>query len=200
MTDSGTESAVAQALYIAPFRVTPLGGGMVRIEWDRLEAIRSGQVWRLVTPIFLHFSPWHLLFNMGWLWVLGGQIEVRRGTVRLALMVLVIAVGSNLLQYYFGHLEWDRPSPTFGGMSGVVYGLFGYVWMKARFDPELELWVTPSNIILMMGWFVLCWTPWFQTLVGPVANMAHLGGLVAGALMGVAPLLVRPLWRRRRAD
>ena len=60
-----------------------------------LNAIRQGELWRLVTPAFLHFGWLHLLFNMMWLYQLGGQIECYRGRFRFGLLVVVIAALSN---------------------------------------------------------------------------------------------------------
>jgi GlpG protein len=115
-------------------------------------------------------------------------------------LVLLLAVVSNLAQYQFGHGRFVRGqfipllSPFFGGLSGVIYGLFGYVWMKARFEPELRLYIDTTNIFIMVGWFVLCWTGW----VGPIANVAHTAGLVLGMLVGVLPTLGRWLWGAMR--
>ena len=49
----------------------------------RFDSIRRGQVWRLVTPIFLHMGLLHFGFNMIWLWQLAGAIEARKGTWKL---------------------------------------------------------------------------------------------------------------------
>jgi GlpG protein len=163
--------------------------------------IRQGEAWRLVTPIFLHFGIWHLVFDMYWLYYLGGAIERQRGSLRYLALVLVLAVISNLVQLYFGHpvmdgseIRWIQ-QPYFGGMSGVVYGLFGYIWMKTRFQPELGLRIDPSTVVLMMLWLVLCMTPFFHALIGSgVANGAHVGGLLAGIFLGYVPTL----WRTGR--
>ena len=80
--------------------------------------IRAGQVWRLVTPIFLHAGVLHLVFNMLWLYQLGGQIEAQESSGYFAVMVLVLAVICNTGQYVVS-------GPLFIGMSGVVYGLLG---------------------------------------------------------------------------
>lgn len=144
-----------------------------------LELVRRGQVWRLVTPIFVHFGILHLVFNMMVLYDLGGMIEMRRGTVRLGLLVLATAVASNLGQYYYSH------QPNFGGMSGVVYGLFGYVWMKSRYDPGSGLVLHPNTVNYMLIWLVLC----MVGVIPHVANAAHVVGLAAGMLIGVAPHL-----------
>ncbi len=184
-----------QQLYIAPFQ--PVRQGWVKT--DGLSPVLGGQVWRLVTPIFLHFGPMHLLFNMMWLYYLGGEIEARRGSLRFLALVLVIAVVSNLAQYALGGLTREggefvwQFSGRFGGMSGVVFGLFGYVWMKMRFEPELGLAVSQQMFILTMIWFVFC----FTGLAGPIANYAHAAGLAAGVAAGAAPALWRRLRRRR---
>jgi GlpG protein len=147
---------------------------------SNLSAIRHGQVWRLVTPIFVHLSLMHLLFNMYWLFLLGGMIEDRYGALWLLALVLITAVISNLTQYYWA-------GPMFGGMSGVNYALFGYIWMKSKFDPAAGLYIGQRDVFLMLLWFAACFTGW----LGPVANGAHAGGLISGAVIGYLPALIR---------
>lgn len=146
-----------------------------------LDDIFHGQVWRLITPIFLHFSPLHILFNLWWLRDLGSMIEYRRGTRTLALVVLLSALASNTGEFAFGLFFRGAP-PLFGGMSGVVYALFGYVWMKGNHEPEQGMMLHPYTIQFMIFWLVLCFTGW----VGPIANTAHILGLVVGVLCGLA--------------
>jgi GlpG protein len=71
-------------------------------------------------------------------------------------------------------------------MSGVDYGLFGYVWMKSRFDPGSGLFIHPTTVFLMMAWLLLCMTP---GSVVHAANAAHLVGLGMGLAIGYAPRL-----------
>ena len=145
--------------------------------------VRQGEIWRLFTPVLIHFGIAHLLFDMLWLFQLGSLIEALQGRLRLALLVGVIAVLSNVAQYL-------ARGPMFGGMSGVVYGLFGYVWMKARFDPTSGYFIDQRIVILMTIWFVVC----FTGVVGPIANYSHAGGLVIGVLWG----WLSSLWHRHR--
>jgi GlpG protein len=166
-------------------------------ESGQLPEVCGGQVWRLVTPIFIHFGFLHLLFNLLFFFQIGGLVEERRGSLRFLGLVLLLAVVSNLTQYYLGHPlrllgRETGPyfDPRFGGMSGVLYGLFGYVWVKGRLDPDLGLDVSPTTTLVLMLWFFLCMTPAVTDIVS-IANGAHAGGLVAGALIGAAP----PLWR-----
>jgi GlpG protein len=140
---------------------------------DGLLEIRHGEVWRLVTPIFIHSGYMHIFFNMLWLLDLGSMIEARQKTWVLAVLVLVIAAVSNLAQYVVG-------GPRFGGMSGVVYGLLGYVWIRGKFDPGSGLFVHPTNVTLMIIWFFIC----FTGQIGDIANMAHAAGLVMGMAWG----------------
>jgi GlpG protein len=150
-----------------------------------LPEIRAGEVWRLFTPMLIHFSVAHLLFNMLWLFELGSMIEGRQGRIRFALLTLLLSAGSNLAQYVVA-------GPGFGGMSGVVYGLFGYIWLRGKLDPASGLFIDRQTVVLMLVWFLACFTGW----VGPIANAAHGAGLGLGAASGcLAGLLAR---RHRR--
>lgn len=134
-----------------------------------LDEIISGQLWRLITPIFLHFNLLHILFNCMWLHSLGSQIEKKKGTKFFITFILCTAIFSNLSQFLI-------TGPAFGGMSGVVYGLFGYVWIKSRLDPGDGFYIDPVVAMIMLGFFLVCFTGAF----GGVANWAHAGGLIVG--------------------
>jgi len=139
-----------------------------------LSEITRGQLWRLFTPMLLHFTILHILFNMMWLLDLGVAIEQRHGSLRLLVLIVVIALFSNLGQFYWTY------NPQFGGMSGVVYGLLGYIWVYGRLNPDKRALQLPTQIVyFMLIWFVLCWTG----VLGPIANMAHTTGLLMGMLL-----------------
>ena len=151
--------------------------------------LRSGQVWRLFTPMFLHWNIFHLLFNMFWLRDLGAMLEVQRGTWRLALLVILCSVFPFVCQNVVS-------GPWFGGMSGVVYGLFGYVWVKGRYEPWLGLGISKQGAMLMIGWLLICMTG----LIGPVANTAHVVGLIIGAMTAYAPVGSKMLRKKVKAE
>ncbi|MEE3371719.1 MAG: rhomboid family intramembrane serine protease [Planctomycetota bacterium] len=149
---------------------------------DPLASIKKGQIWRLVTPILLHGSALHLLFNMYWLFQLGGMIESCRGKGTLLAILLITTILSNLAQAMMPDL--DPPltplsgTPHFVGMSGAVYGLFGYIWITGRLDPGSGMYLHPQTVLLMIGWAFLCLVA--PAIGGNVANTAHFGGLLTG--------------------
>ncbi|MEM7195167.1 MAG: rhomboid family intramembrane serine protease [Pseudomonadota bacterium] len=155
-----------------------------------LPEIKSGEVWRLVTPIFLHFGLFHVVFNLLWTWELGRLIEARQGSLWLGVVVLISAVVSNLTQFHVS-------GPVFGGMSGVVYALFGYVWVQGQFNRRFGVRLNPPIVYLMVGWFVICWTGILEKLFGlQVANTAHTAGLGVGILLSFVVLAVAHLKSR----
>jgi GlpG protein len=149
----------------------------VRRTYDPLDGIKQGQLWRMVTPIFLHADFLHLLFNMWWLHALGVQLEVRLGTVRFGGLVLALALASNWAQFLIGQ------SPLFMGMSGVVYGLFGYLWAKLKLDPRAAYHLGEGTVFIMLAVLALG----FTGILSGLANWAHAGGLLAGAAIAYAP-------------
>jgi GlpG protein len=146
-----------------------------------LNNILHGEVWRLVTPIFLHGGILHVFFNVWALTLFGTMIEGRRGTLRLAILVLVTAVGSNLGQYFYMEQNDPGEPQLFGGISGVICGIFGYIWMKGLYEPEQGMILHPNTITFVLLWLALCMTG----AVGSIANAAHVVGLVIGVAFGV---------------
>lgn len=155
-----------------------LKGFYISLQSEGLTEVLNGQFWRLFTPIFLHFSPLHILFNMYWLHVLGSQIERLKGSKFFITFVLALALFSNLAQFIMS-------GPLFGGMSGVVYGLFGYVFIKCKFDPGDGFYIDSFTANIMFGWFALCFLGVFPS----VANWAHAGGLLVGLAWGYGSAL-----------
>lgn len=165
------------------FNMKPSGRGWIMYSPVLLNEVRQGEVWRLITPILLHFSPWHVFGNMYCLAFLGGMLERRQGSLQLLWKVLLIGVVSNVAQYLLS-------GPAFGGISGVDFGLFGYVWMKGKFDPDDGIGISRESATFFLIWMVLCSTG----LVGNIANGAHSAGLIMGILLA-APAAIRQ-WLR----
>jgi GlpG protein len=177
-------------LFADPLAQYPGGG------FDMGISIRAGQVWRLVTPIFIHYGWTHLIFNMLFLYSFGSSVEDRRGSLFFLLLVVALAVLSNcgqvVEQTIRGHYA------QFGGMSGVDYGILGYLWVKTRFDTRERYFLSPGTTFIAILWLVLCILgdipPFDQMLpetLRHVANGAHVIGLVAGGVIAYVPLFAR---------
>lgn len=146
--------------------------------------LQKWQWWRLITPIFIHFSLWHILFNGMAIWELGRRLEVFVGVRRYLLLIGVLAVVSNVAQYVM------TSTSLFGGLSGVLFGflgLIGVLYRKSR-HPLLRL---PKGIYILGGISLLAgiFNVFGFAFDISIANGAHLGGLLAGILVG----LIMPL-------
>lgn len=174
-----------------------------RKDQDPFASIRKGQVWRIVTPMFLHGDEFHLAFNMLWIFFLGSAIERLHGSLFFGLltvgtqiagmMLQVMLPGSEVLAEFFQGTPLEFLSETLSGSpfaigaSGAVYGLFGFLWIRPIVDRNYPIHLVPMNVVLMLGWLVACMTP----LIPNVANGAHLGGLLAGVAVGYVGYYVR---------
>lgn len=127
--------------------------------------------WRLITPIFIHQGVLHLIFNLFWLYDFGLLIESKESRWFYLGLVLAGAVGGNVLQLFLA-------GPYFGGLSGVVYALFGYLWLSAKTNLRSGYFIGDPIIIVLIGWMVIG----FTGILGPVANFGHVGGLLVGFL------------------
>jgi len=139
-----------------------------------LENFTLLQLAQMLTPVLLHGGLVHLAFNMMWLWELGGRIERSQSTLTLGIVIIVLGIISNTIQYLYGG------GNNFGGMSGVVYGLFAYIWMWQLFDPRKGLALPVSLIVFMLLSLVI------MTALGlsMIANAAHMGGFLCGIFYG----------------
>lgn len=131
------------------------------------------EVWRWFSHAFLHFSLLHILFNLMWWWYLGGAVEKRLGSGKLFVILLISALLSGWMQAKFSGI-W------FGGLSGVVYALMGYCWLRGERDPDSGIYLERGLIGFALVWLVI---GWFGALGLAIANAAHVAGLVVGLAM-----------------
>lgn len=156
--------------------------GKAAIGWMTFSAtMASGELWRPITPIFIHLGVAHILFNMMWLNSMGRAIEYVRGTKRFLVLCLILAVTSCLAQLFWA-------GPAFGGMSGVVFGLIGYVWMKGKTQPHLGIGLEQQTVVYSFLWLFLC----MSGAMGAIANAAHLMGFVVGIAIGAR----QAIWKK----
>ena len=139
--------------------------------------IRRGELWRLLSSTLLHVNFLHLAFNVYWLLLFGALIERKFGHAKTAILLIFFAVASSSFDFAF--------SQGGVGLSGVVYGLFGLLWILARRDPSFQGAVNKNTILLFLAWFVFCIVTAIEN-VFVVGNVAHGAGLIFGVMVGYA--------------
>ncbi|WLI77975.1 rhomboid family intramembrane serine protease GlpG [Kosakonia sp. H02] len=140
--------------------------------WD---ASVQFEVWRYFTHAIMHFSLVHIIFNLFWWWYLGGAVEKRLGTGKLVVITLISALLSGFVQHQLS-------GPWFGGLSGVVYALIGYVWLRGVRDPEPQV-ALPNGLFIFT--VLLMVAEWFGLTGFAIANGAHTAGLIIGLSMAL---------------
>ena len=142
--------------------------------------LEDNEWWRIITPIFIHFSFAHLAFNCLWIYILGEKIENTDGSLVFIILVTFSAILSNSLQYF-----WTESS-LFGGLSGVIYGLIGFC-MILEFESSYDRYQLPPGLYMfMLVWLVMGFVGILDLFgFGSVANFAHLGGLISGIIFAM---------------
>jgi len=133
------------------------------------------QLWRWFSHALLHFSLLHILFNLMWWWYLGGAVEKRIGSGKLVVITLISALLSGWMQAKFSGV-W------FGGLSGVVYALMGYAWLRGERDPESGIYLERGLMAFAILWLVI---GYFGVFGLSIANAAHVTGLLVGLAMAL---------------
>ncbi|MEV0180365.1 rhomboid family intramembrane serine protease [Streptomyces sp. NPDC050625] len=136
-----------------------------------VQGIAHGQVYRLLTAMFLHASFIHILFNMLSLWWIGGPLEAALGRARYLALYFVSGLAGSALSYLLA-----APNQPSLGASGAIFGLFGataVLMRRLNYDMRPVIALLVINLIFTFSWSGIAW-------------QAHIGGLVAGLVCGYA--------------
>ena len=147
--------------------------------------IDNGEIWRFVTPIFLHVGILHLAFNSYALWIVGPQVEKLYGGARFFILYIVTGIAGVAASY------WYHPQDPSAGASGAIFGLFGVLLVfsikyrksiPAFFSQALGKGILMTVAInLAIGFYI------------PQIDLAaHVGGFVAGCVLAAAIPFARP--------
>lgn len=151
---------------------------MIALAWP-YDASVQFELWRYFTHALMHFSVLHILFNLLWWWYLGGLVEKRLGSGKLIVITVISALLSGYVQHMFS-------GPWFGGLSGVVYALMGYVWLRGERDPQSGIYLQRGLITFAVIWLI---AGWFDLFGMAIANGAHVTGLIVGLAMALVDTL-----------
>ena len=147
--------------------------------------LATGELWRIWSPMFMHFSMVHVLFNLLWIWMIGGAIERKQGHSHFLLLVLFSGAIANLAQFWIS-------GPLFGGLSGVVFAVLGYTWLWDRIAKQPLFRLPQALFAFLIFWLALGYSGALEFIgLGAIANTAHLAGLVSG----LAFALISKIWR-----
>ncbi|MGW4172990.1 rhomboid family intramembrane serine protease [Streptomyces chartreusis] len=133
--------------------------------------VAEGQWYRMLTSMFLHGGYVHILFNVLSLWWIGGPLEAALGRARYITLYFVSGLAGSALTYLVAAA--NQPSL---GASGAIFGLFGataVLMRRLQYDMRPIIALLVINLIFTFGW-------------GNIAWQAHIGGLVAGVVIGYA--------------
>ena len=138
--------------------------------------IFNGHIWGLVTSNFVHIEFLHLFFNLYWFWIFGKKIEFVSGWKFLILFVLLSATASSICQ-----LSFSESSGI--GLSGIVYGMFGFILIKQKSDQAYFPFLSKRIIRFFFFWLFLCLILTKVNVLN-IGNAGHFGGLIFGILVG----------------
>ncbi|MGW3665446.1 rhomboid family intramembrane serine protease [Streptomyces sp. NPDC005141] len=136
-----------------------------------IQGVAEGQWYRMLTSMFLHNSPVHIIFNMLSLWWVGGPLEAALGRARFIALYFISGLAGSALTYLVA-----APNQPSLGASGAIFGLFGataVLMRRLNYDMRPVIALLVINLIFTFGWSNIAW-------------QAHIGGLVAGVVVGYA--------------
>ncbi|SCK15069.1 rhomboid family intramembrane serine protease [Streptomyces sp. WMMB 322] len=170
----GVNVAVFVAVLVAGDRLVNgllLFGQAVTEPYGPVEGVAQGQWYRLLTSMFLHQEIWHIAMNMLGLWFLGPPLEAALGRLRFTALYLLAGLGGSALTFLV-----SAPGQASLGASGAIFGLFGataVLMRRMNYDMRPILILLGINLVFTFTWQGISW-------------QAHIGGLVAGALIAYA--------------
>ncbi|MFD5718323.1 MULTISPECIES: rhomboid family intramembrane serine protease [Streptomyces] len=138
-----------------------------------IQGVAEGQWYRMLTSMFLHEPSnfMHIVFNMLSLWWLGGPLEAALGRARYLALYFISGLAGSALCYLLA-----APNQPSLGASGAIFGLFGataVLMRRLNYDMRPVIALLVINLIFTFGWSGIAW-------------QAHIGGLVAGVVVGYA--------------
>lgn len=146
------------------------------------DLIKAGQYWRLVTPIWLHASVMHILFNMYALFVIGRGLELQYGHERFLELYLLSGIAGNIASFLLS-------TKASIGASTAIFGLIAaqtvFVYQNRALYGKRAQNMLLNNVMIIVINLILGLSP-------GIDNMGHLGGLLGGLAFG---WFAGPLWK-----
>ncbi len=165
-----------------------------------IEIIRGQRLWTLLTSMFLHGGPFHILGNMLFLWIFGDNVEDAFGHINYLGMYILSGIAGSLLHILVTPTSSIPTIGASGAISGVM-GAYFVLYPRARVLTLMPVFffirIVYLPAFLLLGFWILLQMLYACSTVGGgsgVAYFAHIGGFFVGLLLA---LLVR---NRRRQE
>lgn len=166
-------SVFAYLSFYGANHATDMTGALVGTGFMPLR-FESFEWWRLLAHNFMHGNAVHLIFNLMWWWIFGGQIERTFGSTSLIILFIFASFVANLSQLLL-------TGPYFLGLSGVVYCLFGFIWWLGWLRPSWGVSIPRAFIIFLLVWMIIG----YAGLLNLQTPYAHPIGLFAGCFLAL---------------
>ncbi|HEX6848596.1 MAG TPA: rhomboid family intramembrane serine protease, partial [Chitinophagaceae bacterium] len=156
------------------FKVT---NGLVHIKWGSNETglTLSGEWWRLISSVFIHFGIIHLAMNLYALYMAGVYLEPMLGKAKYIAAYVCTGIIAGIVS-----LWWHKDGVNGAGASGAIFGLYG-VFLALLFTNLIPKQVR-SALLQSIGIFVVFNI--FYGMKSGIDNAAHIGGLLSGMVIG----------------
>ncbi len=141
--------------------------------------VGEGQWWRLLTSCFVHFGIIHIAFNMYVLYQIGSFVQITFGRARYLIIYFVAGLSGSVVSL------WIHPQSVGAGASGAIFGLYGAVFGFLLRERRSLNPAVMKSIGKSAGIFIL-YNLVFGIMSRTTDVSAHLGGLLAGFLAGIA--------------
>jgi rhomboid protease GluP len=152
--------------------------GLVHLQWgsNYKTLTASGDWWRLITNMFLHFGVMHLLVNMYSLYIVGVFLEPLLGKIKYIVIYFCTGIIASIVS-----LWWHSNPVNSAGASGAIFGLYGLFFALLVFKIVPKL--IRESMIKSIGIFIIF--NLVYGLKGGIDNAAHIGGLLSGFIFGL---------------
>lgn len=166
---------VAIGIYVLTRVSRPIYGDILELFAQQNELVAAGDWYRIFTPVLVHASVAHILFNMYALYQLGPAVESRVGVPSYVGLLLAAAGWGGAFAFLLG-----APEDVLVGASGAIFGLFG-LWLHSAF--RLRDTAFGRSMLSNLG-ITLALNLALPFLIPGISWQGHLGGLVAGVVIG----------------
>ena len=174
-------STILLVINVGMFLIAPRGGELFTSLVMRAELVLQGQIWRILTPCFMHWDMNHLLFNMIGLYCFGAALEHNWGRRRFLAVYLIGGVLANVVYVLLSMLGWPAAEGWAAGASGCIYAILGACALLMPHIRVLVFFVLPMNIRTFLALFA-AWGIYnvFREGSNAGGDAVHLAGLAFG--------------------